>query len=185
MINIKFIDEWSNNYDKNATQRDVLLHKKIDNKLSELFPNSEIRYITEDILYDIVDWKAPRVKKKIKDNNNEFAMEVTKYCFSSCNEQFKIEVLRILKGVSYRVASSILYFCFPKEYIVMDYRAWWTLQQKNELPRKYIIKDDFEHWKKYLLVCKQISLKCGCSLRKLDKALWQYSKVNQKRKNLT
>lgn len=179
MIDISFINEWSINYDKKAPRRDTLLHEKIDNKLNELFPNREIKYITKDILYDIVDWKAPRVKARTKDNNDEFVIEVTKHCFSSYNEQFKIEGLGILKGVSYRVATAILYFCFPKDYTVMDYRAWWTLQKKNELPSTYTIKDDFEHWKNYLEVCKKISNRCDCSLRELDKALWQYSKENQ------
>ena len=103
----------------------------------------------------------------------------------SKNERFKIEVLTMLDGVGYRVASTILHFRFPDDYTIMDWRAWESLQDKKitrdesagyKLEPKYNIKDDFEHWMTYLAVCRNICKREKCSLRELDKALWQYSK---------
>ena len=175
MINKEFINTWSRKYDNNATQRDKRLEEKIRNKIMYLFPKGKVNYITQDILYDIVDWKAPRIRKYVLENRKEFIEEVTKHCFLSLDEQFKIEGLTIMKGVQYRVASAVLHFCFSSEYTIMDWRAWNSLQEEKELPKDYEIKDDFEHWEKYLNVCKEIVHKYDCSLRQLDKALWQYS----------
>ncbi len=179
MIDKNFINEYSSKYDKWSSKDEKNLEEKIKNKLNRRFSNGKIEYITKDIFYDIVAWKAPRVKNKVKKNREQFVKEATRQSFSSFDEQFKIEGLTVLKGVGYRVATAILYFCLP-EYTVMDYRAWWTLQQKEPSFKDYKIKDDFEHWQKYLGICKEISKKYGCNLRTLDKALWQYSKENQK-----
>ena len=179
LIDKEFIESWSVKYDMKETKKFRDLYEQIMNKLKESFPNGKVRHITLDILRDIVKWKAPRVIKRALKNSEEFVGEVTNHSLSSKNEQFKIEVLILLKGVGYRVATAILHFCFPSEYTVMDFRAWWTLQQYNCLPEDYPIKDDFEHWQKYLKVCREISKRCDCSLRKLDKALWQHSKEKQ------
>ena len=180
MINKEFINTWSNKYDENVSKRDKELEEKIRSEITHLLQDRKVKHITRDILYDIVDWKAPRIRKNVLKNRKEFAEEVTKRCFLSPDEQFKIEVLTILKGIQYRVASAILHFCFSSEYTIMDSRAWWSLREKKELQKDYKIKDDFEHWQRYLNVCRKISHKYDCSLRQLDKALWQYSKENQK-----
>lgn len=183
MIDRKFIDEWSNGYDVGAPGREKRLETSIENGLKRLFPiGRKVEYITREILRDIISWKAPRTIRFVDDNREEFIREVTKNAFRSPDEQFKVEGLTVLKGVNYRVATTILYFCFPSTYTIMDYRAWWTLQQKKELSGSYGIKDDFEHWITYLNKCREISCRCDCSLRRLDKALWKYSRDNQPKK---
>lgn len=179
MINKAFIEHWGRRYDVNVSERDVKLYKKIKGKIKNMFSGYTTKYVTRDILYDIMDWKAPRVRRRIKSNRLEFVQEATKHCFASSDEQFKIEGLTVIGGIKYRAATAILHFCFPSKYIVMDFRAWWTLQDQKEMPGDYKIEDDFEHWQKYLSVCREISKRCGCSLRKLDKALWQYSEEDK------
>ena len=169
-INRKFIAEGIKRYDNQAYEKDKQLERVIQDKLKRLFPRGEVRYITKDILIDILTWKAPRIKGWGNKNSEDFVIEVTKNCFASKNEQFKIEGLTILKGVKYRAASTILHFCFPDEYTVMDWRAWKTLKLNNQLREG--LKDDFRHWQLYLGICKRLSKKYGCSLRDLDKALW-------------
>lgn len=181
MIDKDFTEKWSTRYDEEASGRDKLLEEKISDSLKKLFPDDNVKYITREILYDIISWKAPRVREYVDYNMKEFVEAISKICFSSENEQVKLEVLTILKGVGYRSATAILFFCFPLEYTVMDFRAWWTLQEEGYLSKDYDIKDDFEHWQKYLKICKEISNRCGCTLRELDKALWQHSKENQKK----
>ena len=178
MINKKFIDDWSSKYDAKYKESHRLLEQKIRDKLKRMFPKGKVKYVTKEILYDIICWKAPRAKSHAKKNEEGFVREVAKHCFSSNNEQFKVEGLTILKGVKYRTATTVLNFCFPSKYTVMDYRAWWTLLQSGCLSDK--IRDDFKHWQDYLSECRKISRRYGCSLRTLDKALWRYSKENQR-----
>ena len=178
MINKEFVDLWCKRYDEQAAKRDMQMENEIKNALKELFPNDKTKYITRDILYNIAHWKAPRIRNGVLKNDNDFVEETTKHCFLSLNERFKIEALTILSGVGYPVATAILHFCFPSVYTILDFRAWWTLQQKGYL-KGYEIAHDFEHWQRYLSVCREISKQCGCSLRELDKALWQYSNENQ------
>lgn len=180
MINKRFVDVWSEKYDKSYRKGDSQLEQQIRDKLERYYSRSGVKYITKDILYDIVHWKSPRIIRHARNNRGGFVREVTMHCFSSSDEQFKVEGLTIMKGVEYRVATAILYFCYPSKYTIMDYRAWWTLQDRNEMPQNYGIKDDFEHWEKYLNICREVSKRCNCDLRKLDKALWQYSKENQR-----
>lgn len=180
MIDRKFIDYWSNRYDLKCSERDRALYKQIKNKLNKLFPSGKIRYLTRDILYDVVDWKASRIRKSVLSNKPAFVKEISRCCLLSRNEQLKIEALAILKGVKYRVASAILHFCFPEKYTVMDWRAWESLIKQKELAKTYKIKDDFEHWHKYLKTCRSICTRCNRTLRQLDKALWQYSKEDYK-----
>ncbi|UCB56730.1 MAG: hypothetical protein JSV30_05920 [Candidatus Omnitrophota bacterium] len=184
MIDRSFVDYWSERYDKNALKRDKKLEKRIRGKLKKLFPDGKVKYILKDTLFDIVNWKAPRKKKLAKDNKKEYVFELTKANFKGHREQLKIEGLTLLKGVEYRVASAILHFCFPKKYTVMDYRTWECLQKEKELPKDCNIKDDFEHWQKYLKICRKIAKRCNVPLRKLDKALWQYHKELECKKKL-
>ena len=81
-------------------------------------------------------------------------------------------------------SSAILFFCFPEQYTVMDYRAWDTLKALNKINGE--IGDTFECWQKSNEICREIAKQNGVSLRKLDKALWQFqgsiNSVNKGRK---
>jgi hypothetical protein len=56
----------------------------------------------------------------------------------------------------------------------MDFRAIWSLGWKQ--PKNYT----FEFWGKYYKEIQNIAKKFNVSVRTVDKALWQYSKENQK-----
>lgn len=86
------------------------------------------RRIDVNLLYKIVAWKAPRIKARVKLNDARLVKEITGISFSTKNERFRIEILTLLNGVSYRVASTILHFRFPDKYTIMDFRAWESLQ---------------------------------------------------------
>jgi len=174
MIDEKFIEKYSKKYDEKYKNR--YLEDKILSKIKSQFSKGKTKYLTKGILADIVYWKAKRAKGHAEKNDDAFVVEVTSKCLSSTNEQFKVEGLTLLNGVKYRMATAILHFCFPSKYTIMDYRAWWTLQRKGYLASSYKIKDDFEHWQRYLSVCRKISHRYQRRLRELDKALWKYSK---------
>lgn len=180
MIDRAFIKKYSQRYQYNYSEKNKSLEDTIRAVMQE-----EPDHIGLDLLYKIVAWKAPRIRERVKLNREDLVKEVTRSSFSSKNEQFQVEVLTLLKGVKYRAATTILHFRFPRRYTIMDYRAWESLQDTRltrgerkgfKIDRRYKIRDDFEHWMTYLTVCRNICKREGCSLRDLDKALWQYSK---------
>ncbi len=121
-------------------------------------------------------WKSPRPKKSYEDeiNSDDRVKLITSLSFSSKDEYFKVESLQLLKGVSYPVASVILHFAFPDEYMIIDFRTIWSLGWQE--PKKY----DFLFWEKYIKHVRELATNHKISLRDLDKVPWQYSKENQK-----
>jgi len=125
-------------------------------------------------LLDVCYWKTPRSQSKCRKNDEEFIREVTAISLSTQNEKLKIEVLTLLSGVSWPTASTLLHFCYPEKYPILDFRALWSLGI-DQLPGKY----DFDFWWSYVSACRKISLENTITIRQLDKALWQYSKEHQ------
>ena len=119
-------------------------------------------------------WKSKRPKKKYESNDDLVVGEITRFSFATNSEEARIKSLMVLNGVSYPLASVILHFAFPNKYPIMDFRAIWSLGWQQ--PKYYT----FDFWQKYCKEIKKISGKTGESIRAIDKALWEYSKENQK-----
>lgn len=171
MLNKAWIEELAEKYDE-ENKKEKFLEKKIFECISEV--GSPPRYLTTDILVKIAEWKAARVKGYVDRNRSDeqFVKDVTQVSLLTKNERLRLEALTLLSGVNIRMASAILFFCFPERYTVMDWRAWKSLKTLGKLNGE--IKDNFDCWKKYNDVCRQIAGQFGVSLRKLDKALWMF-----------
>ena len=131
-------------------------------------------YLRKQDLIEICDWKTRRrVHKHYKKNPPEFIKEVTKLIFSTKNERLRIEMLTLLDGISWPVASAILHFIFPKRYPILDFRAIYSLSE--DVPNKYT----YNFWQDYCNCCRRLARDNNISLRTLDRALWRYSKVYQ------
>jgi hypothetical protein len=81
---------------------------------------------------------------------------------------------RILKGVSWPVASVILHFGKKNLYPILDYRALWSLGIKK--PNFY----NFDLWISYVSYCRKLVKELKIDMRTLDMALWQFSKEKHK-----
>lgn len=171
----------------NLSRSDILIYRKkydiLSRKLSDYLQEKQIRdwlnnkdYLNRKYFLKICMWKSKRPKKLYEDelNSEERIINITKLSFHSKDEYFKIKVLQLLKGVSWPVASTILHFMQPSRYMIMDFRAIWSLGWQQ--PKSY----DFYFWTRYTKTVRLISKKNKVSLRTLDKALWFYSKENQK-----
>jgi len=136
------------------------------------------KYMTQQEFLEIVLWKSKRPKRHYVENDDQFIKEVTKIAFcSNVSERLRIEVLQLLNGVSYPVASTLLHFGLDSEkYPIIDFRALWSLYGTNQKEIKY----DFEFWDKYRIDCIKLAKMHQITLRTLDKALWQFSKFYQK-----
>jgi len=85
-------------------------------------------------------------------------------------ERSAMAVLCGLNGVGVPVASAILTAMFPTRFTVIDFRALQSLGCEND--------DDgtINFYLLYLNACKDWAEQYKCTLRNLDRALWQYSK---------
>jgi hypothetical protein len=131
-------------------------------------------YLTRGQFLVMAEWKSPRSRSRCEKNNAEYVEEVTRAALGSKNERFKVQALRLLEGVEWPTASVILHFCDRGRYPILDVRALWSAGL--DATPSYA----FPLWMEYTDFMRGISTKAGVSMRTLDKALWQYSKVKQK-----
>ena len=131
------------------------------------------RYLTKADFLRLARWKTPRSRRRIERNEESFVREVTRTALTTPDERLRIEVLTMLDGVDWPTASVILHFCHREPYPVLDYRAIWSLGV--EKPPAY----QFPFWWDYTRACRRLAARASCSMRELDRALWQFSKERQ------
>src|SRR5258706_862316 len=139
--------------------------QKVEKELIEWFKIH--RYLDRENFIKLGMWKSPRPKKYYTDesNSDDEIRKVTEQSISSRDEFTKISVPQSLKGVSWPVASVILHFAEPDKYMIMDFRAIWSLGFSET--KSY----NFDFWMKYTQKARMVSVKTGESMRTLDKAL--------------
>src|SRR5256885_1125025 len=85
----------------------------------EIVPAARQRgYLTRPEFVEICKWKTPRTQPLVKENPPELVVAATRAALSSRDEDVKIGVLRLLRGVSWPTASVILHFCDLRPYPV-------------------------------------------------------------------
>ena len=131
-------------------------------------------YLTHSDLETLAKWKAPRSAGRIRGNSKEYVREITSIALSANTERARIETLTLLDGVGWPTASVILHYYHREPYPIIDFRALWTVSL--DVPNQYNI----DVWTIYVDFCRELSRDTGMSMRELDKALWQYSKENQR-----
>jgi len=131
-------------------------------------------YLTKSELQAICEWKTPRSKPRVEENSESFVEEVTRIALGTSSEKLRVEILTLLSGVRWPTASTILCFCHKEEYPILDFRALETLGRPDIKPNHYC----FELWNAYVNKCRAIANNASISVRELDKALWEYSKIN-------
>lgn len=85
-----------------------------------------------------------------------------------------MELLRLLEGVEWPTASTLLHFCDTREYPILDFRALWSLGYVK--PPHYTM----EFWLAYMAFTRALAKKVTLPIRTVDRALWQYSKETQR-----
>lgn len=131
-------------------------------------------YLSRGEFLEICRWKTPRSQPRCEKNRDVFIEEVTRIALSTSDEELKIRILLLLSGVSWPTASVILHFCDRGRYPILDYRALWSVG--IDPPPVY----DFPFWWEYCEFVQGLADSAGHSMRIIDRALWQYSKENQK-----
>lgn len=166
-LNKETVIKYAKIYDQKAKSSD----KDVEKELKALLKNQ--RFLRKKDFVKIGRWKSTRPQKQYLANDERAVKEISRFSFTAKTEQAQIGVLFALKGVKYPVASAILHFAFPDRYPILDVRALWSLGWKQSYSY------NFEFWISYVKKVRKISKKLGLSMRKVDKALWQFSKDNQ------
>jgi len=156
---------WASRYDYPKAEEDLIV----------LAPTVRKRgYLLKDELRAVALWKAARSAGHVAKNSKAYVEEVTGVALRTSNERLRIESLTLLDGVQWPTASVILHLFHPERYPILDFRALWSV----ELDQPDIYK--FGFWWTYVEFCRQLSERCAVDMRTLDRALWQYSKENQR-----
>ncbi|MBZ0301562.1 MAG: hypothetical protein K8J31_17585 [Anaerolineae bacterium] len=146
-----------------------------DQLVNEIAPRAQAAgFLNKPDFLVLAEWKTPRPRKKFQKNPEDYIQAVTHTALTTPSERLRIEVLTLLDGVSWPVASAILHFVHPEPYPILDFRTMWSLRVDWET-----LIYSFDFWWDYTTFCRQTAQKYGVSLRVFDKALWQYSKENQ------
>ena len=147
-----------------------------DAAVAALAPAARARgFLTGDELRQLGRWKSPRIGHHLAANDSTYVEAVTAAALSTPSEQLRLEVLTLLSGVGWPMASVILHWCHADPYPILDFRALWSLGL-DPLPRY-----DFALWQAYSGHCRELAAAAGATMRELDRALWQYSKEKQVR----
>jgi hypothetical protein len=165
------IDQWESGYNYGNGKYDPL-EEKIINEISVRAKTGG--FLERDDFLEICRWKTRRTQKRCQKNDAEFIKAITSTAFSTTNERLRIQVLTLLHGVKWPTASVILHFCSHDRYPIVDFRALWSLRSA-EPAAGY----NFEFWWDYTIYCRAQAEKANVSMRKFDRALWQYSAKNQ------
>jgi hypothetical protein len=128
-------------------------------------------FLTRDNFLTLCRWKSPRIVPYAARNDVEYIRTVTGCALATASERLRIEVLTLLAGTGWPIASVILHFGCDNLYPILDFRALWSAGVDDVSAVVY----DFELWQAYTLFCRVTAQDAGVSLRVLDRAMWGYS----------
>jgi hypothetical protein len=174
-FNKTVIIHWAQKYEDNYPSKD----RSTEERLKKLLIRQS--YLAQKDLYDILNWKSPRIRHYANQNAPARIERITRHSFETTDEESRIESLLGqkggLRGVGYPVASAILHFAFPDKYPIMDFRVIRSLGMEQPLAYK------FDFWRRYCERLRRLSKKYGLSLRVVEKALWKFDKEQYSRFN--
>ena len=130
-----------------------------------------VGYLTKPQLRLLAYWKSPRSAGHVEKNSDSFIKEITRFALSSSDERARIEALTLLNGVLWPSASVVLHIFHADPYPILDFRALESLG--TEVPNQYT----FDFWFSYVGFCRRLAKQNRLTMRVLDRALWQHSKV--------
>jgi hypothetical protein len=132
-------------------------------------------YLLKEELQVIANWKTHRSKSRVAKNDELHVQEITRFALSTKSERLRIEILTLLEGFSWPTSSTILHFYHHEKYPILDVRALYSLSSEHVLHHQY----NFEFWYAYTSYCRMLADNANVTMRRLDRALWQYSNEHQ------
>ena len=167
------IQHLADRYEKALNEEELNEEKELLALRSELESRQD-RYLTKSELVKILKWKwkPGRPATLAKENSDEMIIKITSNAFCIADVYESLRILTVLKGVGEPMASAVLHLCHKDPYPIWDWRA----RESVGIPEDRI-KD---YWRQYVDYCRDLVSKNSVDMRTLDRALWQYSRENQK-----
>jgi len=140
-------------------------------------------YLRKSELIDVCYWKSARAINLIKLNSPSEIRKLTEQAFATRFEKKKLELLTTLSGVDIPMASSILTLIDPKNYGVIDIRAWQVLFEMgtvNTNPKG--VNFSFKEWYRYLQIIRYFAKKFKATARDIERTLYEAHQHYQKGK---
>ena len=161
---IREIRKWAGKYDYKGDDELLKIYQAVLKRQS---------YTREEFIA-VSRWKSQLVRRRASSNDEALVQQVTNIALTAQHERIRIGVLIMLNGVGWPTASTLLHFGHREPYPILDFRALWSLG--NQVPSVYT----FEFWWDYVTCCRKLCKESGESMRTVDRALWAYSKHNQR-----
>lgn len=163
-IDAAFVDEWAARYrpEWDANVLDVVGPKV----------RTQRHYRDEDARA-VIRWKSKRSTGYLKRNKPGDIKAVTEMALNG-PPHLAHRVLSALHGVGDPVASALLMVYEPEAFTVIDRYAIHALRTYGEW-------NDRKRWPEYteyVEICEKLRKSCGCTLRRLDRALWAWGDEN-------
>lgn len=124
-------------------------------------------YLTKEDFLALCRWKSPRTVTYAARSDEEYIRAVTGCARATESERLRIEVLTLLGGPGWPMASVILHFGYENSYPILDVRALWSAGVEDV----GAVVHDFELWQAYTLFCRRTAEEAGVSMRVLDRAM--------------
>jgi thermostable 8-oxoguanine DNA glycosylase len=128
-------------------------------------------HFTRAEFLEVCRWKTPRSQRLVELNPATDIEQVTRLAVSATSEAVRIGVLRALQGVDWATASVFLHFGHQEPYPIIDFRALEALG----VSRGSVIYS-LALWLAYVRRCRELARQYDIDMRRLDRALWQWSK---------
>ncbi len=157
-ITREWVDAWGSMY---PLQYDAQI-EKLANKARPAFAEVEAA----------VRWKSTRNLGRFRTNTRDEVERAVRAALTADDPQVALDHLIVLRGVQVRVASAILAIFRPRDYTVIDERAWRSLAAHGHLEGLERV-GWARRWVPYLMECRTLRtiLKLP-DLRGLDRALY-------------
>lgn len=171
-MNKKELLYWKNNYDQEEDVND----KRLEEELRLKFQKHS--RITKSDLIKIVKWKfqgrlsgrRKLILKLLENVDGPFIENLSKLAFNTKDDEIRLKLLCIIKGVGNALSSVILTFYDPQNYGVLDIHAWRGLFSKKE-PKD--LSTNKKQAIKYFNKLRETSSKTGLSCRDIEKAFFK------------
>ena len=160
------IGRWEAAYWATCSAEDRAREQEVETQIAPAVQSQG--FLTKDDLLSLCRWKSPRAVPQARRNDAEYVRAVTQTALAADSERLRIEVLTLLWGVGWPMASVILHFGCADLYPILDVRALWAAGVEDVSAAAY----DFALWQAYTLFCRRTAQEAGVTLRVLDRALW-------------
>lgn len=152
------IPDWEQAYWSTCDDADKARAARVDTVIGPFM--REHHYLTMQHFTDLSYWKSPRSKTYAARNDEAFLCAVTHTALTTENERLRSEVLTLLCGVGWPMASVILHFGSANLYPILDVRALWSAGIDDVDAAVY----NFALWREYTRFCRDAAARAGMPL---------------------